>query len=60
MSENLQNRIYDALLHEITVQGKLPPLLDLYGDGSRWEYDLELFGIMYFAFKAQWDSLEDI
>jgi hypothetical protein len=59
MSQELSEKIYDKLLEEISSQGTLPPLLDLYGDGSQWEYNLELFGTMYFIFKAQWDSLDE-
>jgi hypothetical protein len=55
---DLASKIYDYIVNVTIVQGRLLPMNDLYGDGTRWKKDKELFKLVYDQIKQLIKNLD--
>jgi hypothetical protein len=49
---SLRAKMHTYILMSSFDEGKLLPMMDLYGDGSRWENDKNLFKSIYNIVKS--------
>lgn len=49
--KELAGKMYDYIVDVTIKQGRLLPMRDLYGDGSRWKHERNLFKSVYESIK---------
>jgi hypothetical protein len=50
-NDKLVSKIYDYIVAVTIKQGRLLPIKDLYGDGTRWSHNYDVFSSVYNQIK---------